>query len=544
MKNKKILIIILCSLFCVLLFLGVGTYFYVTKSKDINFKLKGKKEITIEVFSEYHDEGYILTVNNKTQKATLSGKANTKKLGTYKINYTYTDKFKKKHKIERIINVVDTTAPVLTLKGENTIDILIGEEFNDPGYEVKDNYDKEANIKVEVKGKIDSSNVASFELTYTCEDSSKNKCEDVKRTVNVIKPKKVVTYTEVKSVEKETNTETLVSYSSNTITANQFKNNGIYYEGYLKGNNGSVTLILKSADNSYEYPMSVNGDYYSGVLDLTSVVNGDYTFYIKSTEEAPLYNNMELINKIVRAKVGNKLVSLTYNSGIQLNISDFAYQYDILIDVGHGGSDNGASNAYSYEKDMNLRQSLYEKCRYEEMGLRVFIIRTNDSYGVMMGDSSWNVLTQRSYALGYYGAVTKIVYSNHHNSSPNPKSSGYEILTPAQFDSLSDELTIASIFNGIDPYGGRMYARDYESGGIYYSNNGESYNFKNYYAVIRIPYELYNKKVVIYEGTYLSYLDDYHWYWTNGNWKQMSEVKIKQYVTSAGGTYSSATSCQ
>ena len=71
-------------------------------------------------------------------------------------------------------------------------------------------------------------------------------------------------------------------------------------------------------------------------------------------------------SKIKRGKVGNKLVTFDYtNNNVNINISDFYYEYDVIIDVGHGGSDTGATNIYIAEKDMNLKVSLYEKdCTY------------------------------------------------------------------------------------------------------------------------------------------------------------------------------------
>ena len=34
-------------------------------------------------------------------------------------------------------------------------------------------------------------------------------------------------------------------------------------------------------------------------------------------------------------------------------------------------------------------------------------------------------------------------------------------------------------------------------------------------------------------------MEDFTWYWQDGNWVNMSEIKIKQYVNSLGGSYNS-----
>ena len=332
--------------------------------------------------------------------------------------------------------------------------------------------------------------------------------------------------TEDKSTEKETKVETLVVSHENTITENKFTNDGVVITGYLKNNVSEDIIHLKNESSDITFPMAKNGEYYSGTITFTEVPNGVYTLYIN---EIPLKNNMEVVNRIVRSKVGDKLITFNYDDGVALSVEDFSYQYDLLIDVGHGGSDNGASNKYIYEKEMNLIISKYEKCRYEEMGLKVQLVREDDTYGNMMGPENWNILTRRAYYMGYYGAVSKIVYSNHNNSTPSNKVKGFEILTPAVSD-LSREVKILNDVKLAFPNeetSARAYARNYYGGGIYTSSAGQNYDFKNYYAVIRVPYELYNTKVVIYEGAYLSNLDDFEFFWNEGNWKKISEIKIK-----------------
>ncbi len=94
-------------------------------------------------------------------------------------------------------------------------------------------------------------------------------------------------------------------------------------------------------------------------------------------------------------------------------------------------------------------------------------------------------------------------------------------------------------FYGITDNNIRIYARDYDSGRTNDKSNGSIYNDVNYYAVIRIPYELYNVKNVIYEPIYLTNASDFNWYYVNENWIKVSEMKIQEYVNFLGGTYNS-----
>ena len=98
---------------------------------------------------------------------------------------------------------------------------------------------------------------------------------------------------------------------------------------------------------------------------------------------------------------------------------------------------------------------------------------------------------------------------------------------------------IASIYS-VNEEHMRFYTRNYDTDELMDKVNGEVYSFRDYYAIIRIPNELFNKKIVVYEGCYLSNRNDFNWYWQKGNWKKISEAKIKEYVNYLGVTYNSS----
>ena len=157
-----------------------------------------------------------------------------------------------------------------------------------------------------------------------------------------------------------------------------------------------------------------------------------------------------------------------------------------------------------------------------------------------MGDKSLSALRRKAFAVGYYGVVSKIVYSNHHNSISDPNYSGYELILTNQ-GSKSDYIVEYSIANEwsktyllLDSHTW-IYGRNYDTDVILTKERGQVYNIKNYYAIQRIPYELFNIHTVTYEGCYLSNENDYKWY--SKNWKKLSEIKIKKYVESLGIKY-------
>lgn len=81
------------------------------------------------------------------------------------------------------ITIIDTKAPVITLNGENPMDIPLGANFVDPGATANDLVD--GSVAVMVTGSVDTNTVGSYTLTYTATDSHDNTAM-VERTVNVI----------------------------------------------------------------------------------------------------------------------------------------------------------------------------------------------------------------------------------------------------------------------------------------------------------------------------------------------------------------------
>ena len=73
---------------------------------------------------------------------------------------------------EFIQEEIDTTAPVITIIGDNPMIIELGTTFSDPGATATDNYDSE--VEVTSSGTVDANTVGSYSIEYTAIDSSGN----------------------------------------------------------------------------------------------------------------------------------------------------------------------------------------------------------------------------------------------------------------------------------------------------------------------------------------------------------------------------------
>ena len=74
----------------------------------------------------------------------------------------------------RTVNVVDTTAPVITLLGEAIVTIEVGTTYTDAGATALDNYDGDLTSSIVIVNNVDTSTVGTYTLTYNVSDTSGN----------------------------------------------------------------------------------------------------------------------------------------------------------------------------------------------------------------------------------------------------------------------------------------------------------------------------------------------------------------------------------
>lgn len=76
----------------------------------------------------------------------------------------------------------DTTAPVITLNGENPLTLTVGDTYTEPGATAND--DRDGAVTVNITGSVDTATAGTYTITYTATDSSGNTAQ-VTRTVIV-----------------------------------------------------------------------------------------------------------------------------------------------------------------------------------------------------------------------------------------------------------------------------------------------------------------------------------------------------------------------
>ncbi len=80
----------------------------------------------------------------------------------------------------------NSSAPIITLKGNKKIALQLGEVFTDPGVEAIDDIDGDISSLVSVNSNVDYSKAGNYTITYTVRDSSGNETT-IKRDVDIFK---------------------------------------------------------------------------------------------------------------------------------------------------------------------------------------------------------------------------------------------------------------------------------------------------------------------------------------------------------------------
>ena len=147
----------------------------------------GTNPLTLEVgqAATYTDAGATATDASGTVTVVTTGSVNPQVVGTYTKTYTSTDPSGNVGTATRTINVVDTTAPTVTLVGGTpfTVEVSQSGSFTEPGFTAVDN--AATALTKSFIGSIPLDEVGSYSRIYTVTDESDNSTS-VTRVVNVV----------------------------------------------------------------------------------------------------------------------------------------------------------------------------------------------------------------------------------------------------------------------------------------------------------------------------------------------------------------------
>ena len=152
--------------------------------------LNGAATLQHEQGTTYTDLGATAT-DNIDGSVTVSTTSTVNEVvpGTYSVTYNATDSAgNNATTVVRTVTVSDTTAPVITITGENPKTHEVGTVYVDEGATATDNIDDNATLtsRISVTGSVNASTKGTYILSYNVADDSGNAATTVTRTVNVV----------------------------------------------------------------------------------------------------------------------------------------------------------------------------------------------------------------------------------------------------------------------------------------------------------------------------------------------------------------------
>lgn len=449
--SKKKIIFTSSIIFVLCIIIGL-IYFFGDK---VNVTLIGNENIDLEVSSKYEELGAKASVCSKGKCKNISDQIKIKesidinKLGSYKVIYEL--KYKKKtYSKTRVVNIVDTKSPDITLKGNQDAIVCPGKEYEEEGYEATDNYDKDLTSKVQVIKKDN-------QIEYKVSDSSGNKSSIIR------------------SIKQEDKESPIISLNgANTINLYL---NGNYQELGVTVNDNCSQIDSSKVQINNPVDTSKEGTYkvtYTVEDDSGNTATEYRTINVIKSISFNTTNKQEYINNLERyIKEKNYNVSIGY---VNLN-SNYTYLYNQNV-VYYGASLVKTVDAlYVYENlafDENTRIKVekaisvsdntahrqlvdmigIENLRYygRNIGASIFLNRSNsDYYG--------NTTVNDQIAIWKY--LYKVINNNNNNKGNELKN--YFI------NSYYNFLLFDGIPTTMHKYG--YYGNYYHDVGIVYSNS-------------------------------------------------------------------------
>lgn len=237
--------------------------------------LNGDANLSVEAGTTFTDPGATANDNidgDISTGITSSGNVDTSVIGDYTITYNVSDSSSNDAvEVSRTVTVADTIAPVLSLVGNTSISLEVGENYADTGAIATDSFEGDISTRIASTGSVDTTMLGEYILMYNVSDSSGNNAVSIMRTVNVVdttsptvmvtSPTANATNIALDSVFTATFSEALLTTSVNSanVTLTDTNNNTVAGSVMLDTAGTLLTFTPSealSADTQYTFTLS------------------------------------------------------------------------------------------------------------------------------------------------------------------------------------------------------------------------------------------------------------------------------------------------
>ena len=150
----------------------------------------GTTPVTVECHSAYTDAGATATDNcsgDLTASISVENPVNVNAPGSYTVRYRVSDAGgNSAAEVTRIVNVVDTTKPVITLTGSADLSMECGSAYVDSGATAADLCGGNLSSSIVLTNPVNANVLGVYTVRYNLSDASANSAVEVTRTVSVV----------------------------------------------------------------------------------------------------------------------------------------------------------------------------------------------------------------------------------------------------------------------------------------------------------------------------------------------------------------------
>jgi len=161
----------------------------VTDTGAPTITLIGNSPINHELNTTFSDPGATASDaadGDLTSSIVATGTVNANLVGTYTLTYNVSDsQSNAAPTVTRNIIVADTTAPTITLTGNNTINVEQGTSYTESGATASDIIDGDVSANIVIGGSVNVNIVGTYSLTYNVSDAAGNPATQATRSVIV-----------------------------------------------------------------------------------------------------------------------------------------------------------------------------------------------------------------------------------------------------------------------------------------------------------------------------------------------------------------------
>ena len=340
----------------------------------------------------------------------------TSTVGQYTVTYNVSDAAgNAATEVTRVVNVTDTTAPVITLVGDAQITVEVGTTYTDLGATASDNYDGDISADVVIGGdSVDTSTVGQYTVTYNVSDTAGNAATEVTRTVNVndttapvitlvgdaeITVEVGTTYTDLGATASDnsdgditadinvTNPVDTSVIGSYTVTYNVDDSNGNAATGVIRTVNVTDTtapvitlvgdaVVDLSVGDTYSESGATASDNYDGDISADVVIGGDSVDTSTVGQYTVTYNVTDSSGNA--ASEVTRTVSVTDTTAPVITLVGDA---QITVEVGSTYTDLGATASDNYDGDITADISVTNPVDTSVIGSYTVTYNVSDSSG-------------------------------------------------------------------------------------------------------------------------------------------------------------------